>query len=199
MESKAKSSDKVNGAIERFSGFGEGAAGGGVFVFEAYDKDGNLKWRDEAKNLTTNVGRQDMNAKYFSGTTYTAAWYIGLVNNSPTPVYSVTNTMSDINTGGVWTETTDYSGSNRATADFGTATSADPSVIANTVASGGTVASFSITGTVTIDGAFLTNTQDNSTYTGILFSVAAFESPGDRSVVNGDTLNVTYQFSLADA
>ena len=199
MESKAKSSDKVNGAIERFSGFGEGAAGGGVFVFEAYDKDGNLKWRDQAKNLTTNVGRQDMNAKYFSGTTYTAAWYIGLVNNSPTPVYSVTNTMSDINTGGVWTETTDYSGSNRATADFGTATSADPSVIANTVASGGTVASFSITGTVTIDGAFLTNTQDNSTYTGILFSVAAFESPGDRSVVNGDTLNVTYQFSLADA
>jgi len=199
MESKAKSSDKVNGAIERFSGFGEGAAGGGVFVFEAYDKDGNLKWRDEAKNLTTNVGRQDMNDKYFSGTTYTAAWYIGLVNNSPTPVYSVTDTMSDINTGGVWTETTDYSGSNRATADFGTATSADPSVIANTVASGGTVASFSITGTVTIDGAFLTNTQDNSTYTGILFSVAAFESPGDRSVVNGDTLNVTYQFSLADA
>ena len=199
MESKAKSSDKVNGAIERFSGFGEGAAGGGVFVFEAYDKDGNLKWRDEAKNLTTNTGRQDMNAKYFSGTSYTAAWYIGLVNNSPTPVYSVTDTMSDINTGGVWTETTDYSGSNRATANFGNATALDPSVIANTVASGGTVASFSITGTVTIDGAFLTNTQDNSTYTGILFSVAAFESPGDRSVVNGDTLNVTYQFSLADA
>jgi hypothetical protein len=196
MESKAKSSDKVNGAIERFSGFGEGAAGGGVFVFEAYDKDGNLKWRDEAKNLTTNVGRQDMNDKYFSGTSYTAAWYIGLVNNSPTPSYSVTDTMAS-HAG--WTETTDYSGTDRITADFGSATSADPSVIANTVASGGTVASFSITGTVTIDGAFLTATQDNSTNTGILFSVAAFESPGDRSVVNGDTLNVTYQFSLADA
>jgi len=196
MESKARSTDKVSGAIERFSGFGEGAAGGGTFIFEARDKNGNVKWTAEAKNLTTNQGRQDMNTKYFTGTTYTAAWFIGLVNNSPTPSYSVSDTMAS-HAG--WVETTDYSGSNRATANFGTATTADPSVIANTVASGGTVASFSITGTVTIDGAFLSATQDNSTNTGVLFSVAAFESPGDRSVVNGDTLNVTYQFSLADA
>lgn len=196
MKSKAKSSDKVSGTIERFSGFGESAVGGGVFVFEAYDKDGKLKWRDEAKNLTTNTGRQDMNTQYFTGTTYTADWYVGLVNNTPTPSYSVTDTMAS-HAG--WVETTDYSGTDRITADFGTATSADPSVIANTAGSGGTVATFNITGTVTIDGAFLTATEDNSTNTGILFSVASFESPGDRSVVNGDTLNVTYQFSLADA
>ena len=196
MESKARSTDKVSCAIERFSSFGEGAAGGGIFIFEAYDKDGNLKWRDEAKNLTTNVGRQDMNAKYFLGSGYTAGWFIGLVNNTPAPAYDVTDTMAS-HAG--WVETTDYSGTDRATATFGTATTADPSVISNSVASGGTVATFGITGTVTIDGAFLTATQDNSTNTGVLFSVAAFESPGDRSVVNGDTLNVTYQFSLADA
>jgi hypothetical protein len=196
MESKARSTDKVSGAIERFSGFGEGAAGGGTFIFEARDKDGNIKWTAEAKNLTTNQGRQDMNAKYFLGSSYTAAWFIGLVNNSPTPSYAVADTMAS-HAG--WVETTDYSGTDRATATFGTATTADPSVISNSVASGGTVASFGITGTVTIDGAFLTATQDNSTNTGVLFSVAAFESPGDRSVVNGDTLNVTYQFSLADA
>ena len=131
MESKARSTDKVNATIERFSGFGEGAAGGGTFIFEAYDKDGNLKWRDEAKNLTTNVGRQDMNTKYFTGTSYTAGWYIGLVNNSPTPSYDVTDTMAS-HAG--WVETTDYSGTDRITADFGTATSADPSVIANNTA-----------------------------------------------------------------
>ena len=196
MESKARSTDKVSGAIERFSGFGEGAAGGGTFIFEARDKDGNIKWTAEAKNLTTNQGRQDMNAKYFLGSAYTAAWFIGLVNNTPTPSYAVADTMAS-HAG--WVETTDYSGTDRATATFGTATTADPSVISNSVASGGTVATFGITGTVTIDGAFLTATQDNSTNTGVLFSVAAFESPGDRSVVNGDTLNVTYQFSLADA
>jgi hypothetical protein len=196
MESKARSTDKVSGAIERFSGFREGAAGGGTFIFEARDKDGNVKWTAEAKNLTTNQGRQDMNAKYFLGSSYTAAWFIGLVNNTPTPSYAVADTMAS-HAG--WVETTDYSGTDRATATFGTATTADPSVISNSVASGGTVATFGITGTVTIDGAFLTATQDNSTNTGVLFSVAAFESPGDRSVVNGDTLNVTYQFSLADA
>jgi len=196
MELKAKGTDKVTSTVTRISGFDEGATGGGVFVFEAYDKDGNLKWRDEAKNLTTNQGRQDMNTKYFLGSSYTAAWYIGLVNNSPTPSYSVTDTMAS-HAG--WTETTAYSGSNRATATFGTATTANPSVIANTTGTGGTVASFSITGTVTIDGAFLTATQSNSSNTGVLFSVAAFEAPGDRSVVNGDTLNVTYQFSLTDA
>ena len=196
MESKARSTDKVSGAIERFSGFGEGAAGGGTFIFEARDKDGNIKWTAEAKNLTTNQGSQDMNAKYFLGSSYTAAWFIGLVNNTPTPSYAVADTMAS-HAG--WVETTDYSGTDRATATFGTATTADPSVISNSVASGGTVATFGITGTVTIDGAFLTATQDNSTNTGVLFSVAAFESPGDRSVVNGDTLNVTYQFSLADA
>lgn len=196
MELKAKGTDKVTSTVTSCSGFDEGAMGGGVFVFEAYDKDGNLKWRDEAKNLTTNQGRQDMNTKYFLGSSYTAAWYIGLVNNSPTPSYDVTDTMAS-HAG--WTETTDYSGSNRATASFGTATTANPSVIANTVASGGTVATFNITGTVTIDGAFLTATQDKTTNSGVLFSVAAFEAPGDRSVVNGDTLNVTYQFSLTDA
>jgi hypothetical protein len=173
MESKARSTDKVSGAIERFSGFGEGAAGGGTFIFEARDKDGNIKWTAEAKNLTTNQGRQDMNAKYFLGSSYTAAWFIGLVNNTPTPSYAVADTMAS-HAG--WVETTDYSGTDRATATFGTATTADPSVISNSVASGGTVASFGITGTVTIDGAFLTATQDNSTNTGVLFSVAAFES-----------------------
>jgi hypothetical protein len=151
MESKARSTDKVSGAIERFSGFGEGAAGGGTFTFEARDKDGNIKWTAEAKNLTTNQGRQDMNAKYFLGSSYTAAWFIGLVNNTPTPSYAVADTMAS-HAG--WVETTDYSGTDRATATFGTATTADPSVISNSVASGGTVATFGITGTVTIDGAF---------------------------------------------
>ena len=32
--------------------------------------------------------------------------------------------------------------------------------------------------------------------TGTLFSEKAFSSPGDRAVVSGDTLTVTYTFSL---
>jgi len=192
MLAKAKSTDRVAGQVEKNSGTSTGAAGGGVFYFECYDKDGNLKWSDVAKNLVVNVGLQDMNTKYFKGSGYTAAWYLGLVNASPSPTFAAGDTMAS-HAG--WAETTAYSGANRATANFGTATTANPSLIDNVASQ----ASFAITGTVTVAGAFLTATQDKTTNTGILFSVAAFESPGNRSVVNGDTLNVRYDFSLADA
>lgn len=192
MKSKANGADRMAGAVTKKDESVNGAAGGGVFHFECYDKDGNLKWEDTAKNLVTNQGLQDMNTKYFKGSGYTAAWYLGLVNASPSPSYAAGDTMAS-HSG--WTETTAYSGSNRATVNFGTATTADPSVIDNDASQ----ASFNITGTVTVAGAFLTATQDNSTNTGVLFSVAGFESPGDRAVVDGDVLNVKYEFSLADA
>jgi hypothetical protein len=188
MQVKAKSTDLVTGSVATNQGFGEGAAGGGVFHFKCYDKDGNLKWEDSAKNLVVNTGLQDMNTQYFKGVSYTAAWYIGLVNDSGFSAYAAGDTLAS-HTG--WTETTDYSGGNRATATFGTATTADPSVINNSSSPG----AFSITGTVTVRGAFLTNIQDKTNNTGLLFSVSNFTG-GNRAVVNGDTLNVTYEFSL---
>jgi len=57
-------------------------------------------------------------------------------------------------------------------------------------------ASFSINATATIGGAFLISNNTKGGTTGTLFSAADFQSPGDRSVVSGDTLNVTYTFSL---
>jgi hypothetical protein len=188
MQVKAKSTDIVTATVATTQGFGEGAAGGGVFHFKCYDKDGNLKWEDSAKNLVVNAGLQDMNTKYFKGVTYTAAWYIGLVDNSGFTAYSANDTLAS-HTG--WSETTAYSGGNRATATFGTATTADPSVISNSASPG----AFSITGSVTVRGAFLCNVQSNSSTSGLLFSVSDFTG-GNRSVINGDTLNVTYQFSL---
>jgi hypothetical protein len=188
MQVKAKSTDTTSGLVISNKGFGEGAAGGGVFHFKCYDKDGNLKWEDSAKNLVVNAGLQDMNTQYFKGASYTAAWYIGLVNNAGFTAYNSGDTLAS-HTG--WTESTDYSGGNRATATFGTATTADPSVISNS----GSPAAFSITGTVTVRGAFLCNVQSNASTSGLLFSVSDFTG-GSRAVVNGDTLNVTYEFSL---
>ena len=183
---KAKSTDMTSASVASTVGAKEGAAGGGVFHFQCFDKDGNLKWEEKTHNLVVNQGLQDMNTQYFKGVTYSAAWYIGLVNNTPTPSYAAGDTLASH---GGWNETTDYSG-NRKAVTFGTATTADPSVISNSASP----AQFSITGTVTVDGAFLTNVATGTS--GVLFSVSAFQSPGDRSVVSGDTLNVTYQFSL---
>ena len=190
INNKAKSTDKISAEKQSGGAIQNGARGGGIFYFECYDKDGNLKWKDEAHNLVVNVGLQDMNTKYFSGSSYTAAWYLGLITGpgSGTTI-SASDTMSS-HAG--WSESTSYSQSTRPACTFGTATTADPSVIDNS----GSVAVFSINGTATIAGAFLTSNNTKSGTTGTLFSASDFQSPGDRSVVSGDTLNVTYQFSL---
>jgi hypothetical protein len=94
---------------------------------------------------------------------------------------------------GGWTEVTAYSESTRPTATLAAATNANPSVVTNTASK----AVFTINGTTTVGGAFLTSNNTKGGSTGTLFSAADFSAPGDRSVVSGDILNVTYTFSLA--
>ena len=187
INNKAKSTETVKVGVGKEIGFSDSARGGGVFTVTCYDKDGNLKWEESNHNLVVNEGLADMNDKYFSGSTYTAAWYLGLVTGPGAGnTYAAADTLAS-HSG--WTENTDYSG-NRKSVTFGSATSADPSVINNS----GSPSQFAMTGTATIAGAFLASVDTGSS--GILFSVANFQSPGDRAVVNGDTLSVTYEFSL---
>ncbi len=169
--------------------FNEKVKAGGVFTVQCRDSQGNLKWSAEKHNLVVNVGLKDMNDKYFTGSGYTAAWYIGLYGSGSTNNPAAGDTMSS-HIG--WTEVTAYSQATRPAATFAAATTADPSVITNSASP----ATFSINGTTTVGGAFLTSDNTKGGSTGILFSASDFQSPGDRSVVNGDTLTVTYTFSL---
>lgn len=189
MKEQAKSVDAVASSKIAGGAVTNGIKGGGVFHVNCYDKDGNLKWEAESPNLVVNVGLQDMNDKYFSGANYSATWYIGLYGAAASNNPAAGNTASS-HAG--WTEVTDYSQSTRPAATFGAATAADPSVISNS----GSPAAFSINNTVTVGGAFLISNNTKGGTTGILFSASDFQSPGDRAVVNGDTLTVTYQFSL---
>jgi len=184
---KAKSNDAASASMVCGSGIRNGAHGGGIFTLECRDAEGNLKWRDEAHNLVVNVGLKDMNDKYFSGSAYSAAWYLGLITGPGSGTTIAAGDTLASHSG--WTEDTNYTG-NRKAVTFGAATTADPSVINNS----GSVAQFSITSTTTIAGAFLASVDTGTS--GVLFSASDFQSPGDRSVVSGDTLNVTYEFSL---
>ena len=161
---------------------------GGVFTVQCFDKDGNFKWESKTPNLVVNVGLKDMNDKFFTGSSYTATWFLGLYGSGAT----VNPLPSDTMASRAWTEVTAYSQSTRPQCNFGAATTADPSVISNSAA----VAVFSINGTTTVGGAFLTSNNTKGGTTGILFSAADFQAPGDRAVVSGDVLNLTYQFSL---
>jgi hypothetical protein len=57
-------------------------------------------------------------------------------------------------------------------------------------------ASYTINATATVGGAFLISNNTKGGTTGVLFSASDFSAPGDRVVASGDTLNVTYTFSL---
>ena len=186
---KAKSSDLVGGSLAKAGSADNKLRAGGIFTVVCRDKDGNLKWQSKSHNLVVNVGLADMNTKYFLGSGYTAAWYVGIYGPASTNSPSSSDTMAS-HAG--WTEVTDYTNATRPLAVFGAATTADPSVIANSASP----AQFLINASANVGGAFLTTGDLPGGTSGILFSASDFQAPGDRVVQNGDMLNVTYTFSL---
>jgi hypothetical protein len=187
---KAKASDIVGGGLVANTGASEGAKATGKYTVECFDKDGNLKWVAETPNLVVNVGLQYMAGTALTSTAQITTWYLGLYGSGATNSPAAGDTMSS-HIG--WTEVTAYSEANRPTATLAAATNANPSVVTNTASK----AVFTINGTTTVGGAFLTSNNTKGGSTGTLFSAADFSAPGDRSVVSGDILNVTYTFSLA--
>lgn len=188
---KAKAADAAVAVTGAARGFEDQAHAGGVYHVQCHDADGNLKWELTDHNTVVNVGLQDMNAKYFTGSAYTAAWYLGLITGPGASVTIAAGDTASSHAG--WTEATGYSQATRPACTFGTPTTANPSVATNSAST----ATFSINATATIAGAFLISNNTKSGTTGTLYSAAKFQSPGDRSVINGDTITVTYTLSLA--
>lgn len=155
----------------------------GVYTVECYDVDGTLLWTDKIKNLVVTQGRNTMLDTYFTGSGYTAAWYMGLINNNPAPNYAITDTMGS-HPG--WVEFVGYTNTTRPLPVW-TAASGGAKTSAST--------SFSIATSATIAGAFLTTSPTVGASTGLLFSAGTF-SGGPRAVVVGQTLSVTYSVIL---
>ena len=185
----AKASDAVASGLVAGTQHTEGAKATGKFLVECFDKDGNLKWRAEESNLVVNVGLQYMAGVALTSTAQITTWYIGLYGAGASNTPAAGDTAAS-HAG--WTEVTPYSNATRPAATFTAATNANPSVVTNS----GSAASFTINASSTVGGAFLISNSTKGGTTGTLFSAADFQSPGDRSVVSGDTLNVTYTFSL---
>jgi hypothetical protein len=187
---KALSTDQVSAGLTMGTRAVDVAEATGVYKIACHDAQGNLKWSAESKNLVVNGGLQDMNAKYFTGSAYTAAWYLGLYGAGASNTPAAGDTMAS-HAG--WTEVVPYSNATRPACTFGTPTTANPSVATNSASP----AAFTINATATVGGAFLTSNNTKSGTTGILYSAADFGSPGDRAVASGDVLTLTYTLSLA--
>jgi hypothetical protein len=158
----------------------------GRYRVECLDAAGNVKWSDDFDNLVVNAGKNEMLDKYLSGSSWsTGTIYMGLVNGGTTPTYAAGDTMSS-HAG--WTELTAVT-ANRGTVTFAAASGGAKATSSNVA--------FSITGSATVAGVFLVvgGTSANGNTTGTLFSAGNF-SGGNRAVVNGDTLNVSYSISV---
>lgn len=152
----------------------------GLYVVECLDAEGNFKWLDVINNLITTVGKNDVLDKYLKGSSYTQTIRMGLKGAGSAAAGDTQASHSG------WSELTDYTG-NRKDVTMGSASS------------GSSVSpsqSFAITGTMTVAGVFINNggSATKSDTSGTLFSVGNF-SGGDRSVISGDTINVTYTLS----
>jgi hypothetical protein len=158
-----------------------------IYRAECRDAEGNLKWVEEVPNLTTNAGLNDILNTYFKGSSYTAAWYVGLVDNASFSALAAGDTMSS-HSG--WLESAAYSNGTRPALTLGT-------VASQSVDNSASKAVFNINATATINGAFVASNSTKSGTTGILYGEASFGAT--RSVQNGDTLSVTITLTAATA
>lgn len=177
----------VNGAVEARNSAPINLKLRTVYRFECFDKDGNLKWTEEVPNLVTTEGKNDLLTQYFKGAAYTAAWFIGLVNNVGFTAYAAADTAAQIGGTNGWAEAVPYSNANRPTWTGGSASG-------GSIDDTGSPASFTINASATIRGAFLTSSNVKSGTAGKLYGEADFAA--SRSVINGDTLNVTVTLTV---
>jgi hypothetical protein len=157
----------------------------GVFSIECYDKEGNLKWEEVAKNAATDEGLNDVLNAYFHAGSQTSTWYIGLIKTGNT--LDAGDTLAS-HAG--WTEavvTTDYTG-NRHEWTEGAASG-------KSMTNGATV-DFAMLTSITVTGAFLASVATGTA--GVLFCTALFTG-GSQAVSIGDTLKLTYTVSAAAA
>lgn len=160
-----------------------GTRAGGVFSVECVGADGKVKWRESEHNIVVNVGLQYLLDAALAGGTAISAWYVGLIGSNPTLAAADT-----IASHSGWSESAAYSNANRPA---WTKTRA-----AQTMSNSASKASFSINASATIYGAFICSDSAKSGTAGTLLCECAFAS--SRAVLSSDTLNVQYDFSMAD-
>jgi len=178
MKELALATTALSAGLVSNPGIVEDAAGPRFhYHIECVGADGKVKWVEEIDNLVTTEGKNDILDKYFKGSAYTAAWYLGLAGAGTKAVGDTLASHAG------WTEQTPYSG-NRPAITFGTTSAGS-----NTA----TAVSYTINATATVAGAFVSSV--NTGTSGKLYSVGDFAA--SRSVVSGDTLNVTLTVSVS--
>jgi hypothetical protein len=182
---KITATDQV-AAITKYNTTPEDTMGiDGYYTAVCYGADGSVKWTDNIENIVTTVGR-NLTLNTILGNAAAGAVVMGL-KGVGTAAASDTQASHPtwLEVGGVNLPT--YSG-NRPTPSFAVASAGSKAT--------SSAVSFSMTGAGVVAGCFIniggSATKDNTDPT--LFSAGDFSS--SKSVVNGDTIAVTYTLTL---
>lgn len=156
----------------------------GRFVMEHW-RDGKLIGTYPIDNTVVNVGKNDnLNTYFHSGSQIaTSSWCISLINLTSYSGISAADTMGS-HAG--WTEFTSYSEGTRVA--WGQDSAASQQI------TNSTPATFTISGSGTVKGIFVTSQNTKGGTTGILWSAGLFPG-GDVPVSSSDELKITYTLS----
>jgi len=154
----------------------------GMFKLEHYDKEGTHLGTYDVQNGIVDVGMNYLLDAGFNGGTQNSTWYMGLIDNSG---FSSLNAADTMGSHSGWAEAEGYTEAGRPEWGAGSASSRQ--------VTNATTTNFSINGTATMYGIFITTVNTKGGTTGTLWSTAAFSSTVSTS--NGDTLKVTYTVS----
>jgi hypothetical protein len=190
--------EKISADVELEGSAGRGAlleqlslAMRSVYRFEARDRFGRLKWVEEVTNLVTTQGLNNLLTNQFKGSAYTAAWFVGLIDNASFSALAAGDTAAQIGGSNGWLESSAYSESVRQTLTLGSAAAGS---IDNTAAKA--VFTCNTNGTV-IKGGFVVSTSTKGGTTGVLYGEAAFSST--KAIDSSDTLTVTVTLTAVTA
>lgn len=152
-----------------------------------YGPDGRVKWRDGFDNLVTTEGRTKALTEVFKAAGYSAAWYVGLIDNAGFSAVASDDTAAKITTAAPgagtngWAEATGYNDATRPAFTVGTIANGQGDNIASP-------ARFVFNAAGTINGAFVNSSNAKGGIAGTLYSAGSFAVP--RAVESGDTLDV---------
>jgi hypothetical protein len=155
------------------------------YSFEVF-RQGKLAWKDDFWNTVALVGKNDLLDKYFGGSAYTAAWYVGLIDNvsfTTGPVEA--DTM--VSHGG-WIENVAYDEATRPAITWGAASAKSKPTSAPSV--------FTVNTNVIVRGGFIVTEDTKGGTSGILYSAGSF-TQGNRSLLSGDVLRINLTAAVA--